>query len=1102
MQMSVYGKNLPFRALISRLCCFLLLSLFSVPLLGQSLSFSFRAVPLEEAFREIEKKTDYRFVYAREALATAQPVSFDVKTDRIEVLLQKLFENESLSYSLNKNYISVQQRADRPQPAMLPPLEGRVVNESGAPIAGASVELKKESAMTVTDADGRFRFEHANPGGTLRVSSVGYAAKEIAIGGRKTIDITLAVFVQSLDETVVIAYGTTTNRLNTGNVTRVTAEEISKQPVSNPLAALQGRVPGMIVTQSSGVAGSAFQVMIRGRNALDLSLAKSDPLFVIDGVPFEPGNGVTNQLVSAANKPNNTSVGGLSPLNTLNPNDIESIEVLKDADATAIYGSRGANGVILITTKKGKRGAATLHAQVRTGWSRVSRTMDMLDTKQYLAMRREAFLNDGQTPANSTAPDLLLWDTTRYTDMKKLLIGHTARQVNAQLSLSGGSETTQFLLSGSFHRESSVFATTLADQVVSFHSSMQHRSADKKFGATFSAYYGNDRNRTIQNDLTRYINLPPHLKLFDSLGKLAWSEGGVNFSSVNSIINPLSLLEKQYRSLNENMSGNLGLSYAITEGLQVKASFGYNRFATDEVVLHPKISIPPTSTGQPFSNFAFATSKSWIIEPQLEWKRTVGAGQLTVLAGTSFQEQQSRSTFITANNYNSDLLLGALAAAGNLTASNAAAHYRYHAVFGRLHYNWKDRYILHFSGRRDGSSRFGPENRFANFGAAGFAWIFTSEPFMNKTRSVLSFGKLRGSYGTTGSDQIGDYSYLDLWSPSTPYAGVTAYQPGSLHNPDYQWSINKKLEIGLELGFFSDRILLSGSFYRNRCGNQLLNYQLPSQAGFGTIVRNLPALVENKGFEFVLSTRNIESGMFGWTSAFNISFPKNRLLSFPGLAASSYAEQFQEGQPLSLFRGYQYLGVDPATGVYTFEDINKDGVINASGDRIFLGHTDPDFFGGFQNAFRLGQWRLDAFFEFRKQKGLNYLAKLATTNFPGTVTNQPVAVLDRWQLPGDITHIEKFSRVAGGPAGLAARNLGQSDAVYSDASFIRLKNISVSYTLPEAWMQKLRIRRSTLFAQAQNVFVLTDYKGSDPEIQDIYVLPPLQTLVIGIQLSL
>ncbi|MCW3118105.1 MAG: SusC/RagA family TonB-linked outer membrane protein [Chitinophagaceae bacterium] len=983
-------------------------------------------------------------------------------------------------------------------------LRGKVETITGQPISGATISVNLQA--TTSGADGRFYLKNVSKGSQLSVTCIGYVRKTLITEPNNDITIKLVATNEQLDEVVIQAYGTTTQRLNTGNISRVTAKEIASQPISNPLEALAGRVAGLTISQTSGVPGAALNIQIRGRSSLDQTLSQNNPLFIIDGIFFEAGNNPYNLLRSSAN--NQLGQGGLSPLNNINPADIESIEVLKDADATAIYGSKGANGVILITTKKGKAGKTSVTANVYSGFSTVARSIKMLSTSQYVAMRKEGFKNDGITPSRDPsdpgfAPDITLWDTTRNTDFKKLLLGNTAHASDAQVSLNGGSTFTQFNISGGYHRETNVFSNDFADQKASLHFSLNHISESKKFTLVFSGGYVDDRNDLISADLTKYINLPPNLQLRDAQGNLTWQEAGINFVNLNNIGNPLAIFNQRVSAGTENLFSNLSLGYKIWRQLILKVGLNYNDFRSDESALFPSSSIDPSlsSFTRPSSNFANSERRTWMAEPQLTYSADIGKGVLNVLLGSTFEENRYRNNILNATNFSSDLLLNNPAAAGTITTSIDQQLYHYAAVFGRLNYDWQNKYLINATFRRDGSSRFGPGRQFANFGAIGAAWVFSEESVVTDALPFISFGKLRGSYGVTGNDQINNYSYLNLYRNATvTYQGQATLIPTNLYNADYGWEINRKLEAAIELGFLKDRIFLSVAAYRQRSSNQLINYTLPRQTGFQSVILNLPALVQNSGLEILLTTKNITGKNFKWSTSVNITLPKNRLLDFPNLGQSTYSGLYTIGQPLSVISAFRYTGVDRQTGLYTFQDVNKDGVMDGN-DYQPLGNLDPKFYGGISNSIMFHQFQLDFLFEFKKQKGLNYLAQVAN-NLPGTAANLPALVLDRWQKPGDNASIQQFSAGNNFDALIAQNvNLLQSDALYSDASYIRLKNVALGYIIPETLTKKLKLGYSKIFINAQNLLTITGYKGLDPETQNFYVLPPLRTIAVGIQLT-
>jgi TonB-linked SusC/RagA family outer membrane protein len=986
------------------------------------------------------------------------------------------------------------------------PITGKVTNEKGEPVTGAGIKVKGSSKGTVTNEKGEFQLDNLSANATLVISFIGYEPQEIKPAGRNYLQVQLKLSVSELDQVQIIAYGTTTKRLNTGDVSKITSEEIEKQPVSNVLAALEGRVPGLIITQANGLPGSAFKVQLRGQSSIGTqagTLPANNPLFIVDGVPYAPNNNAVSNVGSAL------GTNGVSPLIGINLSDIESVEVLKDADATSIYGSRGANGVILITTKKGKSGKISFNANIYSGSSHILPTTNLLNTKQYVQMRKEALKNDGQPVNSTTAPDLVLWDTTKYTDFKKQFIGNNAQTTDAQASVSGGSAQTQFLVSGGYHHETTVYPTDLGENRASVHLNLNTGSADQKFKLNLNTVYVSDKNTLPSQDLANGLYLAPDApSLWDSSGKLNWQQNGLYFT------NPLSFLNQPYTGNTANLLGNLQLSYLILPNLTIRLSAGYNTTDFRELTLDPKSSQSPNPVnGTPIAFHFFGDNyfKSWILEPQLEYNNHISKGKITILAGGTQQENKNDNNYINANGYSSDALIGSLSGATSISGTSNTTQYRYVAVFGRINYNWQDKYIINLAARRDGSSRFGPGRQFGNFGSVGAAWIFSNEPVFKNRVSFLSFGKLRASYGTTGNDQIGDYLYYDTWS-ATPYVRtygtISPIQPTRLFNPDFQWEINKKLETAIDLGFFQDRISLSAVYFRNRSSNQLIAYTMPLQTGFTSLAaKNFPALVQNSGFEFSFLTNNIHSAAFSWTSSIILTIPKNELVAFPGLANTPYSTMLTIGKPLHEIRAFQYLGVNPATGIFQFASANgPTATPSYPQDSRDIGTLDPKYYGGFSNTFSFKGLQLDIFFEGRKQLGNSYLIGIYNSNPPGTInrnmyTNEPVTILDRWQKPGDQAVFQQFTATSGTSAYSTLQNFYTSSAGITDASFIRLKTVALSYQLPNSLLKKWKIAGCKIYVNGQNLLTITKYKVADPESQSAFTLPPLRTITGGIQFN-
>ncbi|PZD76446.1 SusC/RagA family TonB-linked outer membrane protein [Mesonia sp. K7] len=959
-------------------------------------------------------------------------------------------------------------------------LTGTVTDTTGLAIPGVHVQRIGSLTGTTTNFEGNYRIE-VQPNDSLSYTYMGFATQIVAVNHQKSIHIQLYPSAQALDEVVINAgYYTTTERERTGSIERVTAQEIERQPIANPLQALQGRMAGVEVVQRSGVTGLAANIQIRGQNSLRNSPNNNGnlPLYIIDGVPIN-----SSPVRSSGLQTNNP---GLDPLNALNLANIESIEVLKDADATAIYGSRGANGVILITTKQAKdqSGKLKVNARLYTGAAEVSHKMELLNTRQYIAMREQALANDGVEANEYNAPDLF-WDTTRYTDWQEVLFGGTATITNANIALSSGNETTSFLLGGGYHKEGTVYPGDFGYEKATANLNINHHSKDQRLQLNFSSNYGIDQNQLFNNTLVGLAtSLPPNApELYTDTGDLNWE----NWAWEG---NPLAQLEKRQSLNSHNLFSNLSFSYELFKNFRFKANMGYSHLNNEEVLENPKSAYNPDNWNNIYSSSTHThiKRKSWIIEPQLvydhHWKKL----ELNTLAGLTFQKSQDDLLVLMGNNYANENSIGNLTAAEEVRVeTDQAIDYRYQAIFGRIGLNWDKKYYLNLTGRRDGSSRFGSENRFANFGAIGAAWIFTEEAFIKNNLSWLSFGKLRGSYGTTGSDQIPDYGYMDTFEPTPGPGGL---YPVQLTNPNYSWEVNKKLEAALELGLIDNRINLEINWYRNRSSNQLVGYPLPSTTGFTTVQANFPATVQNTGWELGLTTRNIDRENFSWTTHLNFTLPKNKLIAFRDIENSPYQNVYRVGQPLNIALRYRYLGIDPETGLYQVEDVNNDGSYDFD-DRVVVEHLGREYYGGIQNGIRWKNIHLDFLFQYVKQQNYSYLTDYTA---PGNYGNKPIEVLQAWEQPGDDTHIQQFSQSSA--ANSAYANAMRSDLAITDASFLRLKTATLSYRLP---IQTKGIETVRIYMHGQNLLTLTDFRGLDPEGGQS--LPPMRTLTMGVEFN-
>jgi len=1101
---------------ITTVILFLALMQVSAAGIAQRLTLPKEQISLKQLFNEVNKQTDYTVVWSATQVNGEQKVSVDFKNTPLLEVLDQTLQNTNLSYSIENKTVVIKQK----ETSFLENLKnkikaelnqttvtGKVVDGTGQPIPGVDVKEKGTQSGTVTDSKGRYTLTVASDKSIVTFSYVGYetqelAAKDLPDGST----ITLKAQENNLQEVVINkGYYYEKRELSTGDLSVVDAKTIEQQPVSDPIQALIGQVAGLNIQQTSGIPGAYAKINIRGLNSI---AGGNDPFYVIDGVPFSSITLTDPQIGGGALSNVNGSpaqVSGQSPFNALNPDDIESIEVLKDADATAIYGSRGANGVILITTKKGKAGETKVSVDLSQGIGQVGHFMDMLNTRQYLQVMHKAFANDGiPFPSIATNPNDNyydvdgVWDTTRYTNWQKVLIGNTAHYTNAQASISGGNANTQFLIGGGYYNSSTVFPGDYGDQKGSLHFSLTNTSTNQRFKVVLTASYINENNDVPEIDPTQGIELAPDAPaLYNPNGSLNWQilNGTATFG------NPLSSTVISYSSVTNNLVSNLNLSYRLLPGLILSGSFGYNHDEMGQTDISPATSNPPPNNNNPDDRYLTLSNNftsGWIVEPQLSYQKKVDKGQLDALIGGTLQQSTSQHFANFYNGFSSDALIDDPAAATNgQLADNQYSLYRYEALVARIGYTWDDKYLLNLTGNRDGSSRFGPGKQYGNFGALGAGWIFSKEKVVEDAVPWLSFGKLRASYGTTGNDQIGNYQYLSTYSSSsTSYQGVTELNPKGLANSNYSWEVDKKLEGGLDMGFLKDQIDFSLNYYRNRTGNQLVGYPLPSLAGFTSVQYNLPAVVQNTGLEATLHTVNIKSKDFNWTTSVNFTLPNNKLISYPGIAGSGYAYLYTVGESLFTLKRYQYEGVNPQTGYYNFVSTSGDpGNPNYPTDVRTTQPLTQKYYGGVVNDFTYNDFGFEVFVQFVKQLGQNYLYYYGGP--PGSYnTNFPTAVLGAWQNPGNISQIERYSTQ--GPSQFY--NYQFSNGVITDASFIRIKNVELYYKFPTTWQNWAHMQNARIYLQGQNLYTFTKYIGLDPETEGLG-LPPLRVIMLGISAS-
>lgn len=1108
---------------------------------SQSVSFSGSNVPLELVLKSVKRQTGVVFMYTESVMRLSKPVSISVKDVSLEHFLNDVFKFQPLQYDIKGKSVFITAKssnrivlgADFALDTLID-VRGRVVNEKGEP-AAATVSVKGSKKGISTDESGFFQMRNVESDAVLSITGVGIQPREIKVDGNSDLA-TIVVGIRStaIDEIQVIAYGTTSKRFLTGAVTTVKSETIQKQPVTNLFLALQGRVPGLMITQRSGVPGTTANIQIRGQNTLSsssIALPFDQPLIIIDGVPFAPQNQLINMLSSSGTGYNyagsGSPFGGYGAISSINPNDIESVTVLRDADATSIYGSQGANGVILITTKKGEPGKTSFNVRINTGPNKTTRRYEYMNTKQYLELRREAIANDGLTlpPAfNGEYPDLQLFDTTRDVDWFNVFLGGTSNNTDVQASLTGGSDNTSFIVSAGYNKSSFNFPGNFAVQRATIHTGFQYRSKNNRLSIDFGTDYSYNRsNSATSPDAVTVNKLPPNApELLDENGNLIWSYKGFDLGYTVSGNNSLfyqqySYLKQPYLLKTYNLLNSVQFTYKLIGGLAATVNVGYSRTNTSETAQYPIGSQSPNTLFGTEGSATFAKNdfETFNLEPQLNFQKHIGDGDFTAVVGSTYKINNNIGERITGSGYTNDGFLGSLTGAARI--SEAISHnvlYKYIGVFGRANYIYQSKYILNLTGRRDGSSNFGPGKQFGTFASAGAGWIISEEKMFLKWKPVLSLLKISANYGTNGSDGVAPYNYLDYWtvpsfSFSPPFQGLRPYSPSNLYNPDYSWALKKSLNLMADIGLFSDRLMMNVVLYRDRTGNQLVDVMLPSQTGFPGVIDNLGATVQNTGIEILVSSTNIKSKNFSWTSSFTFSRNRNKLIAFPDLDKSAYFSTYVLGESVNTIRLFKYKGVNPETGVFEFYNAKGQATYTPSydlesngGDLVQKFDMQPGYSGGLENTFSYKGLSLTVFFQFVKQRNYNYLfAIYASGAYPGMHGNMPTLVGERWKKPGDISEMQKASTGIYNDAGAGVGYFQSSTGIFGDASFVRLKTLAVSYDFPERIVKKAGMENFRLYANIQNLLTFTAYKFGDPEAPGALTFPLQKIIAVGLMFN-
>jgi TonB-linked SusC/RagA family outer membrane protein len=1060
----------------------------------------YRWYRLEVVIAHFQSTGNYQFPYEKKLLAKSVDVYTSLDLPVTDSLILSVFLKQPYLYVViyDGNVIM----KERPKEELKKNITSftfnlflHVVNEKGDPVAGASVMFRSSPKGHATDSAGHLQLEWT-PLDTLIITHVNYMEYQLYWKKDSIITVELIPNQQPLQEASVTGY--TSNSWLSGIANTAGAKTAWGQ--NNVLEALRGRIAGLYISATSGIAGGSYQFRFRGQNSIGQipglnQRPTNDPLVIIEGIPWAPLMRPFNQLSSVMGDPTNPGIGatGFNPLFMISPADIDTIIFLKDAEATSIYGARGANGVLIIRLKKATCDKTSWTFFCTGGIGRPLKTMDVMNTEQYLDMRRAAYRNDSITPTADQAPDLLLWDSTRNRDMKKWLFNKPASFVEHDLSVTGGNMRNRYLVSFNYYK-----ATAALDELKTIRSSIlgnySYTSINQLLKLSLTLYGSTTKNNLVKENPMYALQLAPNAPDFiNSNGTLKWKEKGAYF------LNPLSLFLNTYDILTTNYLTQSLIQYRLFPRLLLECNIGFNNIETDE-----ENRLPISAQNPDFHPTASLTkgrnsSITINLEANAQYRFTLPRWQFESLLGSSFFTQKNDHWIKNFEGYTNDIDLGKPEKAASSSKEGDITNYRFSSAFGRFKANFQNRYFFSTTGRLDASSRFGPKNRVGIFGSVGAGWIILNNYSFTKKDSLINLIKIRGSYGTSGNDQIGDYAYLTTYSAyriPQAYQGIIAIDPDGLSNPQYKWEIVKKLELTLDLSLFKKKLNISVTGYRNRSSSLLITQPLPTQTGEGGIIENVPAIIQNTGIETEWNYHKAWKCL-SWSGTFTVTIPRNKLIRFPDLENTSY-KNLVIGQPLSTFKMFHYTGVDPVTGLFT---------TSGSGEPDVSGDLDPKWFLGFSNTIQWKNFQLQVFCEARKQKAPHYMVAVSNHLLPGQLNegftnNQPAELVNYWKNPGDRVPWQKFSAQINSPINNNYSNWLQTDAQLVDASFFRLKDISLTYALGEKFISKIHCKSVQVYINIENLLTVTSFKGADPEILHPYAVPPLKFYKLGVQITL